>query len=63
MLWSALQIIVLVYLGLTAMICFKQSSLVFLPEIDRGFRTNPAAIGLGFTSLKLTTTDGETLDG
>ena len=63
MLWSALQIIVLVYLGLTAMIYFKQSSLVFLPEIDRGFRTNPAAIGLGFTSLKLTTTDGETLDG
>ena len=63
MLWSALQIILLVYLGLTCLIYFKQSSLVFLPEIDRSFRANPADAGLAFTALTLTTTDGETLDG
>ena len=49
MLWSALQIVLLVYLGLMALIYFKQASLVFLPEIDRGFRASPAAIGLPFT--------------
>lgn len=63
MLWSALQITLLAYLGLMALIYFKQSSLVFLPEIDRGFRTSPADIGLTFASLKLATPDGETLDG
>ena len=62
MLWSALQIILLVYLGLTALIYFRQSSLVFLPEIDRSFRASPADIGLAFTSLKLVTADGEALD-
>lgn len=63
MLWSALQIILLVYLGLAALIYFKQSSLVFLPEMDRGFSASPADIGLPFTPLSLATTDGETLDG
>lgn len=63
MLWSALQIILLIYLGLTALIYFKQSSLVFLPEIDRSFRGSPADIGLKFSPLKLATADGETLDG
>lgn len=62
-LWSMLQIVVLVYLGLMAMIYFKQSSLVFLPEMDRSYSANPGNIGLPFTSLKLATTDGETLDG
>lgn len=63
MLWSILQIILLVYLGLLALIYFRQSSLVFLPEIDRGFRASPADIGLAFAPLKLATADGETLDG
>lgn len=63
MLWSALQIILLVYLGLMALIYFKQSSLVFLPEIDRDYRASPAEIGLPFSSLKLGTADGESLDG
>lgn len=63
MLWSALQIILLVYLGLAALIYFKQSSLVFLPEMDRGFRASPTDIGLPFNPLRLATTDGETLDG
>lgn len=63
MLWSALQIVLLVYLGLMALLYFRQSSLVFLPEMDRGYRTSPAAIGLPFTALKLATADGETLDG
>jgi fermentation-respiration switch protein FrsA (DUF1100 family) len=63
MLWSALQIVLLVYLGLMALIYFKQSSLVFQPEMDRNYRASPATIGLSFTPLKLATTDGETLDG
>lgn len=63
MLWSALQIALLVYLGLAALIYFKQSALVFLPEMDRGSRANPADIGLPFTPLSLTTADNETLDG
>jgi fermentation-respiration switch protein FrsA (DUF1100 family) len=46
-----------------ALIYFKQSSLVFLPEIDRGFRANPANLGLAFTPLRLATSDGEILDG
>ena len=63
MLWSVLQISLLVYLGLMALIYFRQTSLVFLPEIDRGFRASPADIGLTFAPLKLATSDGETLDG
>ncbi|MCF8200323.1 MAG: alpha/beta hydrolase [Sulfuritalea sp.] len=63
LLWSALQIALLVYLGLIALVYFRQSSLVFLPEIDRGFSATPASIGLPFKPLKLTTSDGENLDG
>lgn len=61
--WSILQIVLLVYLGLMVLIYFKQSSLVFLPEMDRGYRASPADIGLPFTALTLATSDGETLDG
>jgi len=63
MLWSAIQIFLLVYLGLMALIYFRQSSLVFLPGIDRSFRATPADIGLPFAPLELGTADGETLDG
>lgn len=63
MLWSALQILLLVYLGLIVLVYFKQSSLVFVPETDRAFHASPADIGLAFAPLKLVTADGETLDG
>ena len=63
MLWSAIQIALLVYLGLAALIFFRQSSFVFQPEMDRGFGANPSDIGLEYTSLKLRTVDGETLNG
>ena len=63
MFWSAIQITLLVYLGLAAIIFFRQSSLVFLPEMDRGYAANPSDIGLEYTSLKLRTVDDETLDG
>lgn len=63
MFWSALKIALLVYLGLMALIYFKQSSLVFLPEMSRDYRASPATVGLQFSPLKLATTDGETLDG
>lgn len=60
MLWSALQIILLVYLGVAALIYFRQSSLVFLPEIDRGFRASPADIGFPANRIVLF---GESLGG
>lgn len=63
MFWSALQIVLLIYLGLMALIYFRQGSMVFLPEIDRDYRASPTDIGLPFTPLKLTTADGENLDG
>lgn len=63
MFWSAIQIALLVYLGLVAILLFRQSSLVFLPEMDRGYDANPSAIGLKYDTLNLRTLDGETLDG
>lgn len=62
MLGSAVQISLLVYFGLLALIYFKQESLVFQPAMDRDFRATPASIGLGFDQLTLNTADGETLD-
>ena len=63
MLWSTLQTVLLVYLGVMALIYFRQSALVFLPEMDRGHRASPADIGLPFVALTLATSDGEALDG
>ena len=63
MFWSVLQIGLMIYLGVMALIYFKQDSLVFLPEIDRDFRASPTDIGLPFTPLQLATADGESLDG
>jgi fermentation-respiration switch protein FrsA (DUF1100 family) len=63
MFWSVIQIGLLVYLGLLALIYFKQDALVFQSAMDRGFLATPASIGLGFEPLTLTTPDGETLDG
>lgn len=62
-LWPTLRIVVLAYLGLMALIYFRQSSLVFQPEVDRNVRASPADIGLTFAPLKLSTADGEILDG
>jgi len=63
MFWSAIQISLLVYLGLLGLIYFKQDALVFQPAMDREFRATPAGIGLAFEALALTTADGERLDG
>ncbi len=63
MLWSLIQIGLLVYLGLLALIYFKQDALVFQPAMDRGFHATPASIGLSFDPVTLTTPDNETLDG
>ncbi len=63
MLWSAIQIGLLAYAGLAALIYFKQDALVFQAAMDRGFQATPASIGLRFDSLALTTDDGEKLDG
>ena len=63
MLWPIFQIVLLVYLGVMALIYFKQSALVFLPEMDRGYLASPADIGLPFAALTVATSDGETLDG
>jgi fermentation-respiration switch protein FrsA (DUF1100 family) len=62
MLWSAIQITFLVYLGLAALIYFKQDALVFQAAMDRSYQATPAAIGLRFDALTLPTEDGESLD-
>ncbi|MBI5901822.1 MAG: alpha/beta hydrolase [Rhodocyclales bacterium] len=62
MLWSALQIGLLAYAGLAALIYFRQDALVFQAAMDRGFQATPASMGLRFDSLTLTTDDGEKLD-
>lgn len=62
MLWSAMQIASLVYLGLAALIYFKQDALVFQAAMDRGHQATPATIGLRFDALTLATDDGERLD-
>lgn len=63
MLWSTIQIGLLVYLGLLALIYFMQDALVFQPGLDREFRATPASIGVPFAPLTLTTAGQETLDG
>ncbi len=63
MLLSAIQISLLAYAGLAALIYFKQDALVFQAAMDRGYQATPAAIGLRFESLALATDDGEKLDG
>jgi len=63
MLWSAIQIGLLAYAGLAALIYFKQDALVFQAPMDRGFQATPASIGLRFDALTLATEDGEKLDG
>lgn len=62
-LWPTLRIVLLAYLGLMALIYFRQSALVFQPDVDRNIRASPADIGLTFAPLKLPTADGEILDG
>jgi fermentation-respiration switch protein FrsA (DUF1100 family) len=62
MLWSAIQIGLLVYAGLAALIYFKQDALVFQAAMERGYQATPARIGLRFDALTLATEDGETLD-
>lgn len=62
MLWSLLQIALLVYGGLCVLIFLKQDALVFQSGIDREFRATPASMGLAFEPLTLDTPDGEKLD-
>jgi hypothetical protein len=62
MLLSAIQIGLLAYAGLAALIYFKQDALVFQAAMERGYEATPARIGLRFDALTLATEDGETLD-
>lgn len=62
MLLSAIQIGLLAYAGLAALIYFKQDALVFQAAMERGYEATPARIGLRFDALTLATEHGETLD-
>ena len=59
---SAIQIGLLAYAGLAALIYFKQDALVFQAAMERGYEATPARIGLRFDALTLATEDGEALD-
>lgn len=62
MLWSAMQIALLAYIGLAALIYFKQDALVFQAAMDRDYQATPAGVGLRFDALTLATDDGEALN-
>ena len=63
MLLSAIQIGLLTYVALAALIFVMQDALVFQASIDRGFKATPASMGVRFDALTIDAGDGEKLDG
>ncbi|MGH8762277.1 MAG: alpha/beta hydrolase [Nitrosospira sp.] len=51
------------YFASVLMIFFSQSSLIYYPETGRNLVSTPDYVGLGYESVEITTTDGETLHG
>lgn len=51
------------YAVLAALLFLFQSRLVYFPDMGRGERATPAALGLDFEEVSLGTADGETLHG
>ena len=52
-------LVVIVYVGICALMFFRQESLVYFP--DKHVRATPADVGLAFDSVTLRTADGESL--
>lgn len=61
MLLNLLIMLTVAYLGVVLLVYFGQSRLVYFPE--KPLSLTPGAIGLNYTSVNITTSDGETLHG
>ena len=61
MLLNLLIMLAVAYLGVVLLVYFGQSRLVYFPE--KPLSLTPGAIGLDYTSVNITTRDGETLHG
>ena len=63
-LWKFLLIGVCIYAGLTALVYFRQSSLVYYPNMpSRALTATPQQIGLAYEDVNLLTEDGVRLHG
>jgi fermentation-respiration switch protein FrsA (DUF1100 family) len=62
--WKFLTLAICLYAGVTALIYFQQSSLIYYPDAaGRGLTATPQQIGLAFENVELTTEDGVRLHG
>src|SRR6187455_2139609 len=63
MLFSLSIMAAIAYAALAALIFFAQSSLVYYPESGRNIIEIPDDRGLGYESVEIATSDGESLHG
>ena len=62
--WKFLLVAVCLYAGIIALVYFRQSSLLYYPDIaGRGLHATPQQIGLAFEDIELLTEDGVRLHG
>jgi fermentation-respiration switch protein FrsA (DUF1100 family) len=62
--WKFLTLAICLYAGVTALIYFQQSSLIYYPDAaGRGLTATPQQIGLAFEDVELITEDGVRLHG
>ena len=63
MMWNILGVLAAVYAGLSLLLFFFQSNLVYYPEMDREVTATPASAKLQYEDLHLKTSDGIDLHG
>ncbi len=63
MLFNWIIVVILIYLLLVLLLFLGQSRLIFFPETGRKIITTPDQVGLAYESVKISTTDNETLHG
>ncbi len=63
MLFNLVIVAAIVYLVLVLLVYFGQSRLIYFPETEQDISFTPTQIGLAYESVKISTTDNETLHG
>ncbi len=63
MLFNLVIAAAIVYLVLVLLVYFGQSRLIYFPETEQDISFTPTQIGLAYESVKISTTDNETLHG
>lgn len=61
-LWIMAGSVIAIYLALLTLVACSQNSLVYYPQMGREIATTPAAQGLAYEDLTLSTDDGEKLN-